>query len=107
MERIVIPEDIRIQVGKVKILALFLDSKNRQIIGGRVLDGEAKKGTKIEILRNDEVIGQGRMVSLQRNKKESDSVKKGEECGILFEGNAKIETGDILSFYKEEKRKTL
>jgi translation initiation factor IF-2 len=107
MEKIVIPEDIRVQVGKVKILAKFLDEKNRQIIGGRVIEGEARKGTKIEILKNNEVAGQGRMISLQRNKKEADSVKKGEECGILFEGNVKIEEGDVLSFYKEEKRKIL
>jgi translation initiation factor IF-2 len=107
MEKIVTPEDVRVQVGKVKILALFLDEKNRQIIGGRVIEGEARKGTKIEILRNEETIGQGRMISLQRNKKEADSVKKGEECGILFEGNVKVEAGDTLSFYREEKRKTL
>jgi translation initiation factor IF-2 len=107
MEKIVIPEDIRIEVGKVKILAKFLDNKNRQIIGGKVFEGEAKKGPKIEILRDEEVIGQGRMISLQKNKKESDSVKKGEECGILFESSTKIEEGDVLSFYREEKRKTL
>ena len=107
MEKIVVPEEIRINVGEMKVLAKFLDNKNRQIIGGRVTEGELKKGTKIEVLRDEEVIGQGRMISLQRNKKEADSVSKGDECGILFEGNVKIEDGDILAFYKEERRKTL
>jgi len=107
MERIVVAEDIRTDLGKMKVLAKFLDNKNRQIIGGRVTEGEIKKGSKIEVLRDDEIIGAGRMISLQRNKKESDLVSKGDECGILFEGNVKIEEGDVLSFYKEEKRKSL
>lgn len=107
MEKIVVPEEIRVDLGKMKVLAKFLDNKNRQIIGGRVTEGEIKKGTKIEVLRDEEIIGGGRMISLQRNKKETDSVSKGDECGILFEGNVKIEKGDTLSFYKEERRKSL
>jgi translation initiation factor IF-2 len=107
MEKIVIPEEVRVEVGKVKVLAKFLDNKNRQIVGGRVVEGEAKKGTKIDILRDGEKVGQGKMISLQRNKKEADSISKGDECGILFEGNVKIEEGDVVSFFKEEKRKIL
>ncbi|MFH1509923.1 MAG: translation initiation factor IF-2 [Candidatus Nealsonbacteria bacterium] len=107
MEKIVVAEEFRVDLGKMKVLAKFLDNKNRQIIGGRATEGEIKKGTKIEVLRNDEIIGAGRMISLQRNKKEADSVSKGDECGILFEGNVKIEAGDILSFFKEERRKSL
>jgi len=107
MERIVVPEDIRIDLGKMKVLAKFLDNKNRQIIGGRATEGEIRKGSKIEVLRDDEIIGAGRMISLQKNKKEADFVSKGDECGILFEGNVKIEEGDVLSFFKEEKRKSL
>jgi len=34
-------------------------------------------------------------------------ISRGEECGILFEGDVKIEEGDILIFYKEERRKNL
>ena len=45
------------------------------------------------------------MINLQRNKKDIDEVQKGDECGILFEGNVTIEEGDILLFYIEEKRK--
>ncbi|MFH1582210.1 MAG: translation initiation factor IF-2 [bacterium] len=108
MEKIVVPEEVRINLGRMKVLAKFLDNKNRQIIGGRVIEGEIKRGSQIEVLReNDEVVGRGRMINLQRNKKEADSVSKGDECGILFEGNVKIEEGDVLAFFREEKRKTL
>ena len=105
MERIAEPEEVRIDFGKIKVLAKFLAEKNRQIIGGRVTEGEIKKGGKIEVWRKEEKIGQGRMINLQRNKKDIDSVPKGDECGILFEGDVKVEEGDILAVYTKEKRK--
>jgi len=114
MERIIEPEEVRVELGKVKVLIKFLAEKNRQIIGGKVIEGEIRKGVLIEVFRpaltakrgeEEEKIGQGRLVNLQKNKKDADVVSKGEECGILFEGDVKIEEGDILMIYKEERRK--
>jgi len=105
MERIMSPEDVRTDLGKIKILAVFLAEKNRQIIGGKVIFGEIKRGGSIEVQRNEEVVGKGRMINLQKNKKDADKVSKGEECGILYEGNVKIEEGDILTIYLESKVK--
>jgi len=53
------------------------------------------------------VIGKGKLVSLQRNKKEADRVIKGDECGMLYEGDVKVNPGDILLTYIEERRKEL
>jgi len=106
MERFVEPEEVRVDLGKVKVLAKFLAEKNRQIIGGKVIEGEVKRGSLIEVFRGEEKIGQGKIINLQKNKKDVDSVSKGEECGILFEGSTKIEGGDVLLIYTEEKRKT-
>ncbi len=84
------------EIGKVEILAIFRTEKNRQIVGGKVIEGEVAKGAKIEVLSNEEKTGEGRMISLRQNKKEIEKVNKGEECGILFEGNVRIKEGDIL-----------
>ncbi|MDP2966982.1 MAG: translation initiation factor IF-2 [bacterium] len=118
MEKIVEPKEVRKDLGKVKVLAKFLTEKNRQIIGGRVTEGEIKKGALIEVFRpgrgtggggTEEKIGQGKMINLQRNKKNAALISKGEECGILFESiyppDVIIEEGDILLFYTEEKKK--
>jgi len=105
MERALEPEIIRMDLGKVKILVIFWTEKNRQIVGGRVLEGEVKKGTSIEVFRKEEKIGKGKLISLQKNKKDIEKVKKGEECGILYEGDAKIEKDDILVIYTKERRK--
>ena len=105
MERILEPEEIRVELARVKILAIFLAGKNRQIVGGKVMEGEVKKGTQIEVFRSDALIGKGKLINLQRDKKDIDKVIKGQDCGILFEGDTKIEEGDILVVYTEERRK--
>ena len=105
MEKILEPEAVRVELGKVKISAIFLVEKNSQIIGGKVTEGEVKKGTQIEVLRNEELVGKGKLINLQRDKKDVDKVMKGQDCGMLFEGDTKIEEGDILVIYIEERRK--
>ena len=99
------PEITRNDLGKVKILAVFRTEKDRQIIGGKATSGQIKKGTLIDVIRDKEKIGKGKLMRLQRDKKEVDEVNKGQECGLLFQGTAIIEKGDILEFYEEEKTK--
>ncbi|MFA5086364.1 MAG: translation initiation factor IF-2 [Candidatus Paceibacterota bacterium] len=102
MERKLVKEKERTDLGKIEVLAIFRTEKNRQIVGGNVIDGEVQKGVSLEIFRNGEKVGQGRIVELQSNKKDFDVVKKGKECGILYQGSERIKEGDELVVYKEE-----
>lgn len=96
---------VRTDLGKLKVLEVFRTEKKRQIVGGKVIEGEIKKGTLIEVFRGEDKLGQGRLIELQRNKKPIDQVSKNQECGILYEGGTAIEPGDILHIYLEEKKK--
>lgn len=87
---------VRKDIGTLRVLAVFLREKDRQIIGGRVLDGEIQKGNLVEVIRNNGVAGQGRLLNLQKNKKDTDLAVKGDECGLLFAGSIQVEVGDIL-----------
>jgi translation initiation factor IF-2 len=89
-------------LGKIEVLAIFRTEKNRQIVGGNVIEGEVQKGASLEIFRSGEKTGQGRIVELQSNRKDFDVVKKGKECGILYQGSERIKEGDELLVYKEE-----
>lgn len=102
MERKLIKAKERTDLGKIEVLAIFRTEKNRQIVGGNVIEGEVQKGASLEIYRGGEKIGQGRIVELQSNKKDFDVVKKGRECGILYQGSERIKEGDELVVYKEE-----
>jgi translation initiation factor IF-2 len=105
IERMLKPEIKRVDLGKIKTLVIFFTKKNRQIVGGRVIEGEVKKGTKIEVFRAGEKIGKGNLLNLQKNKRDIERAGKGEEVGILYEGDRKIEVGDTLLIYSEEKEK--
>ncbi len=109
MEKYLEPEVERTDLGRMKILEVFKTEKNRQIIGGKVIEGEIKPSTKLEVIRSaggeEKAVGKGRMISLQKDKKAADKAIKGQECGLLFEGDVKIEEGDILQSYVEERKK--
>ena len=105
LEKTLEPEITREDVGKLRTLLVFWGEKNRQIVGGKITEGELRKGLKLEVFRDDKKIGSGRIINLQRDKKDIDKLKKGDEAGILFEGNTKIEKGDILQAYVEGRKK--
>lgn len=105
MEKSLEAEMVRKDVGKIKALIIFFGEKNRQIVGGKITEGEIKRGLKLDVMRGVEKVGAGRIINLQRDKKDMDLLKKGDECGILFEGNVKVEAQDILVAYVEERQK--
>ncbi|PJA86949.1 MAG: translation initiation factor IF-2 [Candidatus Moranbacteria bacterium CG_4_9_14_3_um_filter_42_9] len=102
------PEIERVDFGKLKVLAIFRTGKKDMIVGGKVSTGKVVKGSLIEVVRNDQIIGKGKLLNLQQNKVDTDEVESGNECGITFDGETKIKEGDTLAFYKEDvKKKTL
>lgn len=105
MEKSLEPEISRKETGKIKAMIIFFAEKNRQIVGGKITEGEIKKGDKLEVFRGDKKIGSGKIINLQRDKKDAEKLSKGNDCGILFEGNVKIEKGDILVAFIEERRR--
>ena len=102
MERKLVKEKERVDLGRVEVLAIFRTEKNRQIVGGNVIDGEVQKSSMLEIFREGEKIGFGKIVGLQSNKKDFDVVKKGKETGILYQGSTRIKEGDELVIYRED-----
>ena len=105
MEKRVEQETVKMNLGKVKILAIFKTEKNKQIIGGRIVSGKILKGASLEVFRNEEKVGSGKIVTLKRDQNEIGQLEKGKECGILYDGDVEIKEGDILEVYVKEKRK--
>ncbi len=99
------PEIKRVDMAKFKITHLFKQGAKEQVIGGKVLEGELTRSVKAEVIREEEVIGKGRIKSLQQAKKEVGKVEKGKEAGLLFESEIQVEENDILQVFKEEQEK--
>ncbi|MEK9173789.1 MAG: translation initiation factor IF-2 [Patescibacteria group bacterium] len=99
------PEIIRTDGGSLSVLAVFKTGKRDMILGGRVAEGKLLRGSLIEVMRDGEIIGTGKMSNLQQNMQNVDEVGQGNECGVVFEGNTKVVVGDTLVCYKEEEKK--
>ena len=105
MVSILSPETKRRDLAKFKAMIIFKQEKDEQIIGGRVLEGEMVRNVKAEIIREDEVIGVGRIKGLQKDKKDIGKAEKGQEVGILFQTENPVQENDILVLFSEEKEK--
>lgn len=95
----------RLDLGRMKVLAIFRTEKSSQIIGGRILDGRVEANSLIEVMRDKQIIAEGRLAKLQIAKQNVSVVDVNQECGINFEGKPVIKVDDILQFYKMEKVK--
>jgi len=104
MQKLVPEEVTRVDLGKLRVLAIFRTEKQQQIIGGKVLSGRPESGAMVNIWRGEEFITTGKVVGLQSAKQEVKFVEEGEECGLKFEGQPLIIEGDVLEFYREDRK---
>ncbi len=104
LEKLLVPEVITTEFGNFKLLAIFRTDKNKMVVGGRVESGKLHKDAYARIKRAGELIGRGKITQLQSGKQSVNEVPAGNECGLEFEGKLKLEVGDILEAYKEEKK---
>lgn len=103
MQLLVKPEINRIELGRLKVLAVFRTENNSQIVGGKVLDGVIKNNSLIDVKRGDDYIVSGRLTRLQAGKQDVEEVTKDIEAGLKYEGKPVVVVGDILQVYREER----
>lgn len=96
------PELIVTVLGKAKILKIFMTDKKEMIIGGKVEDGLIRKNSKINIIRDKVVLGQGEIVELQQSKIAAKEVNAGNEFGMKIKSSVKIQEGDVLESVEEK-----
>lgn len=102
LKRLLPPEIIRTELGKLQILAVFQTEKKSMIVGGKVLEGKIKPETKAKVIRGGEVLAIGDLSELRSGKQKLTEAVKGEECGLSFKGNPVIQENDVLEVYQEE-----
>ena len=86
--------------GSAEVRKIFKFSKVGTIAGSYVLDGVIKKDCNARIIRDDVVIYDGKINSIQREKDTVKEVKKGLECGITIENYNDIREKDIIEAYE-------
>ncbi|MEK7131860.1 MAG: translation initiation factor IF-2 [Patescibacteria group bacterium] len=104
LKKLLNPEKIVIELGKLRVSDIFRTTKNSMIVGGRVEDGKLKKDARVRVRRGGEVVGTGKLAQLQSGKQTVNELPEGNEGGLQFDGKVKLEVGDVLEAYTEEEK---
>jgi translation initiation factor IF-2 len=102
------PEIKETVLGAAEVRNVFTLSKAGTIAGCYVVSGSIQRSSKVRLIRNSDVIWDGRIASLKRFKDDVREVSEGFECGIGLEGYDTLHVGDLIESYKlEELARTL
>jgi translation initiation factor IF-2 len=86
-------------MGKAKILKAFSRTKERAILGGKVLEGKISLGSIVKIVRREFEIGKGKIVNLEKSKEKVTEVESGSEFGMLLESKIEVVGGDVIESF--------
>jgi translation initiation factor IF-2 len=101
-----LPKDIEIQVvGEAKIAQVFpikmKGGQTQNVAGCRIVNGGVTRKEDVRIVRNGEVIWDGKLSALKRIKEDIQEAKKGTECGMEFHGFQEFKEGDVIQSVKK------
>lgn len=94
------PQESEEEIGSADVKAIFTLSNGSIIIGCRVNKGIIKKGAKLYVVRNDDIILEGKVESLKHEKSNVNEAGNGTECGISLDVKGDVAIGDTLYCYK-------
>ncbi|KZS99396.1 translation protein [Laetiporus sulphureus 93-53] len=95
-------------LGEANVLQLFeiylKGKKTMKIAGCRVSNGVVNKTKLARVIRNGEMVHEGRLETLKHRKDDITEAAKGTECGIGFEKYDDLREGDVIQIYQEVER---
>lgn len=98
--------------GEAEVLNIFeLKGRSKakgddvKIAGCRVNDGFVSKSSTLRLMRSGEVVFEGSCASLKREKQDVDTVRKGNECGLVISDWDDLQIGDVIQCLEQVVRK--
>ena len=102
LEGLLEPEKVEEVLGSAMVQAAFKIPKIGFIAGSKVTEGTILRNAKARVIREDEEIADGEIVSLKHLKDDAKEIREGFECGIGIDNFSKFKEGDIIVCYKIE-----
>lgn len=90
-------------LGQAEVREVFSISRLGLVAGCFINEGRILKGAQARLLRDKEVIYEGKIATLRRFKDDVREVPAGSECGVGFENCKDIKPGDTINIYEVEK----
>lgn len=103
MEGLLAPVEKEIFVGRAVVKQPFRVTKVGTIAGSQVVKGKIVRSGITKLIRDKQVVYQGKISSLKRFKDDVREVNEGVECGIGLSGHDDIRAGDLIEIYQIEK----
>jgi translation initiation factor IF-2 len=94
------PEETEEEIGNAIIKAIFTLSDGQTVLGNRVEEGKLKRDCKVYIVRDDEILNEGKIKSLRINKNDVNEATKGMDCGVILDTKVEAQEGDEIYCYK-------
>ncbi|MGQ3672078.1 translation initiation factor IF-2 [Xanthobacter sp. TB0136] len=89
-------------LGNAEIRQIFAVSKVGKVAGCLVTDGVVERGQHVRLIRDNVVIHEGKLSTLNRFKDAVNTVHSGQECGMSFETYQDMREGDVIECYRVE-----
>lgn len=97
------PKLKKVFLGRAEVRKMFKLTRSGLIAGCFVNKGKINRNCLVTILRNGDVVFEGKISSLKRFKDDVREVGEGYECGIAVGGFDQLLEGDIIEAYDIEK----
>ncbi|MCS5633941.1 MAG: translation initiation factor IF-2, partial [Candidatus Marinimicrobia bacterium] len=100
LEGLLEPEKVEEILGSAIVQETFKIPKIGFIAGSKVSEGTIVRNAKARVIREDQEIAEGEIVSLKQVKDDAKEIREGFECGIGIDNFSKFKEGDIIVCYK-------
>ncbi|MGQ9631144.1 MAG: translation initiation factor IF-2 [bacterium] len=99
------PKYKEVSLGRAEVREIFKVSKVGTVAGCYVTDGKIVRNANVRLIRDDNVVYEGKVKSLKRFKDDAREVTMGLECGVGLENFDDIKVQDIIEVFTLEEVK--
>lgn len=103
LEGLLEPDERRQSEARAEVRQIFNLSRHGIVAGCYILKGKVKTKLWVDVIREEETISTGKLVTLKRFKDDVKEVNEGYECGIALDNFKDYKVGDIFEIYTIEK----
>lgn len=110
MQKLLAPEVITTDLGRLLVKGIFKITKNEVICGGEVTKGKLQIPALATAYRDDKILAEKlEIIGLKRGPQEVKEVAQGEMCGVSFKSESRVDLneGDRLEFYTVETKQRI
>lgn len=94
------PDREKQEVARLLVKGIFYTKSGRIVTGGEVLDGTITPNLDFRIYRDDQITGEGKLLSIQIGPDPVEKAEMGQECGLAIQSEINPEINDQIVFLK-------